>query len=161
MPLLRLIGLTLFITSIFLGLAALATKTTHIRFGEVFSMPPDAADSALDSAPGEVPPSDSGSGSGGVADGDTLAIAPSTPDRGEPAMNGRGSDVPVSERAASGSNAEQPLQFVRVPIIWPITGAGALGLLLWFLPAPLTNRPSIKRRRRSRRRATKRVRRRR
>ena len=161
MPLLRLIGLTLFITSIFLGLAALATKTTHIRFGEVFSMPPDATDAVLDAAPGEVPPSDSGSGSGGVADGDTLAIAPNAPDRGEPTTSDRTSGTPASDRAASGSNAEQPLHFVRVPIIWPITGAGALGLLLWFLPAPLTNRPPAKRRRRRRRRATKRVRRRR
>lgn len=91
---LRLFGLVLFITTIFLAMAAAATQTTHIRFKQ--------------------------------------------PSR----------DVsPVDDK---------PLQFTAIPVIYPLVIAGSIGLLMWFVPAPLTaHKPARKKRRSSSRRRRK------
>ena len=108
MPRIRLTGLFLFITSIFLGLAAAATKTTHIDF--------------------KTP--------------DQYVEQPEIPATAPP------EETPV------------PIQFTSIPIIFPLAGVAALGLLLWFVPAaelPRKNTATPERKRR--RRTTTRTRR--
>ncbi len=120
---LRLIGLVLFITTVFLAMAAAATQTTHIRFNQ--------------------PPRD--------ANGNAIPVWQSS----EPQRFGdQGSDVLASPDAVNPSG-ESPLQFTAVPVLYPLVIAGGIGLLMWFVPAPLTahrpvrkNRKSMSRRRR-------------
>ncbi len=105
----RLMGLMLFITSGLLALAAIATKTTHIRFKQ-----PDAVEA------GSVDPTEARE------------------------LNG---EVPVPSS----------VQFRSVPIVYPLSGVGGLGLLMWFVPAAgastsTTGRNRTARRRRRRRR---------
>jgi len=91
---LRLFGLVLFITTIFLAMAAAATQTTHIRFKQ--------------------PSHDAG---------------------------------PADDNS---------LQFTAIPVVYPLVIAGGIGLLMWFVPAPLTaHKPARKKRRSSSRRRRK------
>ncbi len=34
--------------------------------------------------------------------------------------------------------SQDPLQFTAIPVIYPLVLAGGIGLLMWFIPAPLT-----------------------
>jgi hypothetical protein len=112
MPLFRLIGLALFITAIFLALAAAITKTTHIRIQlpgtNNATQPPGPA--------GVLPP---------------------------PIEPGFGSEPPQPEAKA--------IQFTSVPIVWPLTVAAGMGLLMWFMLPSETLRTSRSPKRRSRR----------
>ncbi len=83
----RLIGLVLFITSVFLAMAAAVTHTTHIRFKE-------------------------------------REEVATTPQSTEPEHSPAVTDEAIS------------LQFVAVPVIYPLMIAGGVGLLMWFVPAP-------------------------
>ncbi|MEZ6075801.1 MAG: hypothetical protein R3C56_09020 [Pirellulaceae bacterium] len=48
------------------------------------------------------------------------------------------------------------LQFTAIPVIYPLVIAGGIGLLMWFVPAPLTaHKPARKKRRSSSRRRRK------
>ncbi len=106
MPPIRLIGLFLFITSLFLALMAMATKTSHIDVKR--------------------------------------------PDRVVAAEQ-----VQLGFPATDGQTVTRPqLQFVSVPIVYPLALVGAAGLLLWFIPSiSLSSQPaSNKKRGTSRRR---------
>lgn len=106
---LRLIGLVLFITTIFLAMAAAATQTTHIRFKQ---------------------PTRDASGN--------IILDWQSDDQVPDATTSTGASSP-----ASGSL----LQFTAIPVIYPLVIAGGIGLLLWFVPAPLTaNQPARKKR---------------
>lgn len=89
---LRLFGLTLFIVSIFLGLAAVTTQTKEIQLYDR------------------------------RADGGQPLEDPNDP------------------------NEVQSLQFISVPIVWPLLASSGLGLVLWFGTAP---REQLSKRRRS------------
>ena len=104
MPHLRLIGLILFITALFLALAAAATQTTQIRVNRGLR-------------PSTLPASDS-----------------------------------TDERAANADGSAAPLEFVSVPVVWPLGLAGGLGLLMWFATAPREPTGRSRRRRKRRRR---------
>ncbi len=110
MPHVRLMGLVLCITTVFLGLAAAATSTTVIRFKQ----------------PGQASLS-----------------PPPTPDA--PPQDPAGTDnlPPVDA---------EPLQFVSIPIFFPLVAAGITGLALWFIPAAVPAQSSRGKRSRSRRR---------
>lgn len=96
MPRVRLTGLFLFTTAIFLGLAAAATRTSHIRFNKPDSLVPDEARQP-----------------GARADG---------------------------QAAEATDGLSKPVQFFSVPMIYPLSAVGLVGLLLWFIPgAPLFN----------------------
>lgn len=44
------------------------------------------------------------------------------------------SDTVVAAETVDGESADR-LQFVSVPVVYPLAGLGVLGLLLWFVPA--------------------------
>ncbi len=45
--------------------------------------------------------------------------------------------------------SESLLQFTAIPVIYPLLIAGGIGLLMWFVPAPLTaHKPARKKRKR-------------
>ena len=121
----RLIGLVLFITTAFLAMATAVTKTTHIRF----KRPNREA-------------------SGGLIQ----VQSPHAPQ----ATNSHGAVLPPEldqhEVLTSDSVDEMrstKLQFVAVPVIYPLLIAGSLGLLMWFAPTSLSRpKPSRRRRRR-------------
>lgn len=92
---LRLTGLFLFITTLCIGMAAAATRTTHIRFKRSDRV--IAAEQGLDSQ----------------------AISP------------------------------EQIQFMSVPIVYPLLGCGMFGLLLWFVPGGSTAKRNSSRRRSS------------
>lgn len=122
MPQLRLVGLVLFITSVFLGMAAATTHTTHIRFKRL-----GVASSEVPATSGQPAPiSGAGANPQYPAAPDTVANQPV--------------DTPADK-----------LQFVAIPVIYPLTFSSILGLLLWFVPAPATHTPGSRRRRRRRR----------
>ena len=108
MPQVRLLGLVLFITSIFLAMAAAATHTTHIRFNQP----------AGDARGGNFPDSQAP---------DASILPPRYADQAQ-------------------TGAANPPQFAAVPVVYPLLGAGVLGLLMWFVPATIT--PSKSRRQR-------------
>ncbi len=126
MPQVRLIGLVLFITTIFLAMAAAATQTTHIRFKQ----PVRDADGRI--IPGWQAPASQ--------------PAPPLP----PAASG---ELILPPAMADGSTAgsDQALQFTAVPVVYPLVVAGSLGLLMWFVPAALTSRKPQRKRRAIRR----------
>ena len=122
MPLFRLIGLALFITAIFLALAAAITKTTHIRVQlpstDNMTPLPIAGESVRESVRESTvlpPPNASGPG-------DALAHPQS-----------------------------QTNQFRSVPIVWPLIFAAGAGLLMWFMLPSESLRTSSSTKRRSRR----------
>ena len=126
MPHIRLIGLVLFITTVFLAMAAVATQTTHIRF----KRPTRDAGGILigDSTQSPMQP--------GTLPSQTqeLVLPPGVPTGSVEAPS---PDLPTSE-----------LQFVAVPVIYPLLIAGVSGLFLWFVPAARRSTSSKRRRRR-------------
>lgn len=130
MPRIRLIGLILFTTSLFLALVAGATGTSHIRvrdWQQVASPTPGEGESA----PGI-----------GFLDDEPLADMP-------PWRDTRGTLEDGSQTALPASGAQVVPVFVAIPIYLPLGLAGLAGLVLWFLPAA---RPQSSKRRRRRRR---------
>ncbi len=108
----KLFGLVLIITSLLLGMAALGTHTTSIRFGDTGIF----GDSGLVHDPGHV----GNSANSGFED----------------------------------SQEAREVNFVSVPVAYPLLAAGCLGLVLWFLPEVIYSKPSGRAtsKRRSRRR---------
>lgn len=129
MPQVRLIGLVLFITTVFLAMAAAATQTTHIRFKKPTR---DANGDPI--APWQTAPSQQ--------------LGPQLPDTPLPGSL-QDADVPTD---ATSLDSESPLQFIAIPVIYPLTIAGGVGLLMWFVPAPLSAAASSSKNRRRRRR---------
>ena len=138
MPQVRLIGLVLFITTVFLAMAAAATQTTHIRF--------------------KKPTRD--------ANGDPIAPWQTAPPQ-QPSPQLHNTQLPDSQpdsqlpgslpsaavpTEATSLGSESPLQFIAIPVIYPLTIAGGVGLLMWFVPAPLSATASSGKNRRRRRR---------
>ncbi|QDV22802.1 hypothetical protein [Aureliella helgolandensis] len=126
MPHVRLLGLILFITTVFLALAAAATKTTSIKFKRR-----DSAKILNTPAPAQA---------GELPTGPVLPLP--------------------SDGAAANPKVEPAVEFVSVPIVWPLMITGALGMLIWFVPAPLsalssTSSKSKRRKSRSRRSKTR------
>lgn len=99
----RLMGLILFITTIFLGLAAAATQTRTIRVKKPSWGGPKQV---------TVEPASSNS--------PVLPPGPEIQDQDKP------------EQAPG-------LQFMNVPVIWPLCFFGMLGLAFWFVPAGVTS----------------------
>jgi len=120
-PRLRLIGLILFVTTIFVGMIAVATQTKEIRF----TLPE-----------GQRPLI-------GQPDREPSAADPRLPDlrlshSGPPALG-------------DNAQVERPeVEFFRIPIAWPLALSGGAGLFLWFAPAPRRPSEAARRRRRSR-----------
>ena len=140
----RLTGLFLFITAIFLGLAAAATKTTHIDFKT-----PDrlvGADSSEDTASGTETSDGASSGTAGSVGADQ-----GMPNSGNTGLDATDQGGAAQEKAA--------VQFTSVPIIYPLAGVGMLGLALWFVPATELPRKQTTTRKRRKRRSTSRSRR--
>ncbi len=131
MPHIRLTGLILFITTIFLGLAAAATQTWTIKikrpsWAQSVSPKPTTEEQARSDSPDsrQYPRELADAGTvANVADADTSSVA-------------------------------NQLQFVQVPVFRPLVFFGVLGLILWFVPAGVTAgiSPPKKRRRRRRKR---------
>ncbi len=131
MPLLRLIGLTLFITAIFLAMAAAITKTTHIRIQLPGANQPESADA--------VPGPMGGEGIAGLPTGNGVPVLP----------------PPMGSVSASGTDQEAAgsIRFASVPIVWPLILAAGAGLLMWFgLSSDIQKAPTYKSKRRVRRR---------
>lgn len=118
MPRLRLIGLILFITTIFVGMIAVATQTKEIRF----TLPE-----------GQRPLI-------GQPDRDPSAAAPRMPDFRQP-----NSAAPTLGDDAQRERPE--VEFFRIPIAWPLALSGGAGLFLWFAPAPRRLSEAARRRR--------------
>lgn len=99
----RLMGLILFITTIFLGLAAAATQTRTIKVKK---------------------PS---WGSTKIEQNET--DSPETP------------VLPPAQYGQDQAGPEQPtgLEFMNVPVVWPLCFFGILGLAFWFVPAGVTS----------------------
>ncbi len=134
---LRLIGLILLITTILLALAAAATKTTHIRVKRPGRVSP--AGEKIDRSVPRFPAPEA------VVPGGSIPRDP-VPDDTE------ASQAAGAERTLDPAGTPQPsVEFAQVPILWPLTLSGALGLVLWFLPAPRRRRKPTRRRRRRRR----------
>lgn len=130
MPQVRLLGLVLFITAIFLAMAAAATQTTHIRFKQ----PAGVVDG------------------GGTAGWQTPPLRPSDP---QPPAAPVDSVLPPPAAEGPPLVADGPLdpglQFTAVPVVYPLVMAGGLGLLMWFVPAAFAPRKPQRKRRRRRR----------
>jgi len=115
MPLLRLIGLTLFITAIFLALVAAITQTTHIQV-QLPGFNASTNSPALSGSSQSVRPQQVDSRSG-------LLLPPNSDGFfGEAALGG--ATLPQAQAEA--------LEFTSVPIIWPLIIAAGVGLLMWF-----------------------------
>ena len=132
MPRLRLIGLVLMVTSVFLSMAAVATKTSHVRIGgESFFA--DGSDS-------EAPEPDSA-----VAAPDALV-----------AQNGESGQLDEAPAAVSGDEVRTAKgQSREVSVVWPLAASTAVGMLLWFGPAGAAELRSQGRRKPKRRRRRK------
>lgn len=143
MPHVRLTGLILFITTIFLALAAAATQTAVIRFKRPGYQPP--AGNSVPPAQGQGAVPDSGASESG-------GTQPGVPVTGMPLPSPSFPGVPASGEAKPAETSSTPaLQFIAVPVIFPLMASGLLGLLLWFVPATLSlGSGSAKRRRRRR-----------
>lgn len=128
MHLFRLIGLVLFITTAFLAMASAVTQTTHIRF----KRPTRQAnrdfigERSLTTQPNFHQP---------VLDRQAVLPPDLEPSR---AANGQPAD---------GAAANQ-LQFISVPVVYPLLISGTLGLMMWFGPASLSRPTPTKRKRR-------------
>ena len=110
MPRVRLTGLFLFTTSIILGLASAATRTTHLRFQRPDSHP-------------------------------LMGNAETTPlpdSRLDPRLPQSGSQPFTDPQATQ----VETLQFISVPIIYPLSGIALSGLALWFIPAAIFPQPN-------------------
>lgn len=151
---LRLIGLALFVTAIFLGLAAAVTQTTHIsvftdgRASRLLGSQPiqhttvqgTGAQSNSTSGTGAWPqagwtgttgnsePGDAAAGNGPAADSYPAAWFPRREDWPGAANEGGA--------PAASANAFGTASFESIPIAWPLLATAGLGLLLWFIPTP-------------------------
>lgn len=122
MPQVRLIGLVLFITTIFLAMAAAATQTTHIRFKQ-----------PMRDANGRIIP--------GWQTPESQLSHP------RPPATPGDSILPPATAGNSDAASDRTLQFTAVPVVYPLVVAGSLGLLMWFVPAALTARKPQRKRR--------------
>lgn len=127
MPQVRLIGLVLFITTIFLAMVAAATQTSHIHFKQ-----------PTRDANGRIVPSWQAPG---------LQHSPA-----QSATEAADSILPPAASHSSPAVNAAALQFTAVPVVYPLLVTGTLGLLLWFVPAALTASPFQPRRSPKRRR---------
>ncbi len=123
----RLTGLILFITTIFLGLAAAATQTWTIKI----KRPSWASGSSTTDA-------------GRISD---------VPDNTDEYASAAATQGPPTDARDADSPRTDGLQFMDVPVFQPLIFFGILGLILWFVPAGVTSglTPAKKRRRRNRR----------
>ncbi len=126
MPLIRLIGLALFITAILLTLAAAITKTSHINVQLPNSTSATPGNSEANSGAPVVAPV--------LVPGGNAVLPPGVPGTEQ---------LPATNAAA---------QFTSVPIIWPLIIAAGTGLLMWFLHPTEPLRKSSNSIRKSRRR---------
>ncbi len=113
MPLLRLIGLTLFITAIFLALIAAITKTTHIQV-QIPGFTPSRSSSLQPDQSPSLPQVNPRSG---------LVLPPSN--------DGVFRDSAVGSVTTAQAQSES-VAFTSVPIVWPLIIAAGVGLLMWF-----------------------------
>ncbi len=134
LPQLRLLGLVLFITAAFLGMAAAITQTVAIQVRNPMHR-----------------------GGSPAVQGDLKDASEPTPlPAGEPAAPG-GSLVQSREKEAGrialadGDDSNASDEFITVPIVFPLVIAGMVGLLMWFLPAGLGQQPAPRQRRRKKR----------
>jgi len=149
MPHIRLIGLVLFITSVFLAMAAAVTHTTHIRFKR-YNPHPDRVVPLVD-----VQPVD-GTGAPAHPTLPPTTLPPTTlppttlPPTTHPFPIGDSSQRPPATMDGMGSLADttEELQFNSVPVIYPLAVACLLGLMMWFVPAPHSRTAKKRRRRR-------------
>jgi hypothetical protein len=137
MPHIRLIGLVLFITAIFLAMAAAATHTTHIRFKR-FDPNADRFGSLNDFQVVDR--------TGAPANPTRAPTFPST----VPLPHGNTPTPPPAPVDGFGNNEadSDELLFISVPVVYPLAVACLLGLMMWFVPAPHAR--SVKKRRRRR-----------
>lgn len=133
MPQLRLMGLALVITTIFLALAAAATQTTHIRIKRP---------SRASADPNQIQPDQFQTP--GVTDG----LGAQEGGVGDPIADDLTNGILPSPKPGSSPNP----QFVMVPIAIPLAIAGIVGAIFWFGPAPRNASPASRRRRRRGRR---------
>lgn len=146
MPQIRLLGLVLFITTVFLAMAAAATHTTHIRFKrpaarsqpDSLSEPPTTANPA--EAPAQAP----------------LVFPPRLPPPqsapSQPPPPHMPSPWPASTAQAEPAPPESAVSYVSVPVVYPLLVSAAAGLAMWFVPAAGPSATSKRRRSRRRRR---------
>jgi hypothetical protein len=80
--------------------------------------------------------------------GPNFQLGPQLPDTPLPGSL-QDADIPTD---ATRLDSESPLQFIAIPVIYPLTIAGGVGLLMWFVPAPLSAAASSSKNRRRRRR---------
>jgi hypothetical protein len=144
MPHIRLIGLVLFITAVFLAMAAAVTHTTHIRFKR-YSPNPDRVVPLVDFQPVD--------GTGAPAH-PTLPPTPYPPTILPPTTPsvplGNSPQQPPATMDGMGNleDTTEELQFNSVPVIYPLAIACLLGLMMWFVPAPHSRTAKKRRRRR-------------
>lgn len=138
MPHIRLIGLVLFITTIFLAMFAAATQTTHIRFKRPG---PSSADQPASTQP--VPPLGPGSA------GPPLILPPGA--ELSPPVDFATHNPAFVPNPTGAEADDRDLHFVAVPVVYPLLLAAAVGLGLWFVPAPHPHNTAKRKRRRRRR----------
>jgi hypothetical protein len=108
---LRLFGLALFITAIFIAMAAAITKTTHIHFqtqGNAGEQQPNVQQPNVQQ-PGVQQPS---------VVGDSFVLPP---------LNEPGFSANEPQSDLNG------VRFTSVPIVWPLIIAAGVGLSMWFM----------------------------
>jgi hypothetical protein len=119
----RLFGLVLIITSLILGLAALATQTNQIRI-QSFSLWPRHSKNPDQAYP---------------VQGYPISVNPTVD--GQPYLDGHAYDwrqQPTAWRDPTDQPIiwDHPATFVSIPVIFPLALAGFMGLLFWFTPQP-------------------------
>lgn len=138
MPHIRLIGLVLFITTIFLAMFAAATQTTHIHFKRSNPVPagrPAATQPVTPLGPGSAGP--------------PLVLPPGA--ELSPPVDFSANNPTSVPNLGGAEGVGRELQFVAVPVVYPLLIAAAVGLGLWFVPAPDPRRTAKRKRRRRRR----------
>ena len=113
---LRLFGLALFITAIFIAMAAAITKTTHIHFqtqGNAGELQPSVQQPSVQQPSVQQPSALQDS-----VVGDSIVLPP-------PNEPGFGANEPKTDLNG--------VQFTSVPIVWPLIIAAGVGLSMWFM----------------------------
>lgn len=136
MPHVRLIGLVLFITAAFLAMAAAVTHTSHIRFKR-YERRPLAADAMMDPRVVDNTPQSP-----------TSIFPPNTRLPAIPPPVDLSVNAPADNSLAQPEVSAGDLQFVSVPVVYPLGFACLLGLMMWFVPAPHPRQVKKRRRRR-------------
>jgi|694.fasta_scaffold00145_82 hypothetical protein len=119
----RLFGLVLIITTMMLGLAALTTQTTQIRFRR----------DLLSAATRQDRPQP-----------DPWRSSDNTGQYGNDGQQRGGAPNPWQLSRPSDSEA-YGVEFVSVPVLFPLIAAGLLGMVLWFAPTVVTPKPTARR----------------